>query len=625
MDLRTPSPLLRYASAVAAVILAIGARLLLDPWLEDRLAFAFQYLALAFAAWYGGFGPAILAMVVGSLATRYFILAPRGSFSLENDQQVWAILRYFIDGFAIALLGYALGAVRQRTGALRSSEARYRQLVEFSLDAIWIHTEDQLVYMNPEAVRVFGVTDASALLGRPVDEIIHPDERERARGRRAMMRSTGQRAPLTVMKFLRADGKTVLLEVRATPIEYEGQASIVAVGRDVTERVRLEEQLHQAQKLEAVGQLTGGIAHDFNNMLTGIIGSLDLMQRYIANGRADEIGRFTDAAVSSANRAAALTHRLLAFSRRQSLDRKTLDVNELIHSLEDLIRRTKGDPIELKLRLADNVWPVSTDVSQLENALLNLVINARDAMPDGGELLIETANVYLDGNDITTLEPVKAGDYLMLAVSDNGTGMTPSVRSKAFDPFFTTKPIGQGTGLGLSMIYGFAQQSGGHVSLDSLPGQGTCVRLYLPRLYALEAELPAIEAVAEAPAVATGETVVVVEDDPAVRMLVMDLLKELGYRAHEAEDAKGALPLLESDLRVDLLVTDVGLPGMNGRQMAEIARQHRPGLKVLFMTGYAQKAAERQGFLEDGMDMVAKPFSIEQLAGKIRTMISQNP
>ncbi|MBH3404520.1 PAS domain S-box protein [Pseudomonas glycinae] len=394
---------------------------------------------------------------------------------------------------------------------------------------------------------------------------------------------------------------------------------------EMFERERAEDALRHAQKMEAVGQLTGGIAHDFNNMLTGIIGSLDLMQRYIASGRADEIGRFTDAAVSSANRAAALTHRLLAFSRRQSLDRKTLDVNELIHSLEDLIRRTKGDPIELKLRLADNVWPVSTDVSQLENALLNLVINARDAMPDGGELLIETANVYLDGNDITTLEPVKAGDYLMLAVSDNGTGMTPSVRSKAFDPFFTTKPIGQGTGLGLSMIYGFAQQSGGHVSLDSLPGQGTCVRLYLPRLYALEAEQPVIEAVTEAPALATGETVVVVEDDPAVRMLVMDLLKELGYLAHEAEDAKGALPLLESDLRVDLLVTDVGLPGMNGRQMAEIARQHRPGLKVLFMTGYAQKAAERQGFLEDGMDMVAKPFSIEQLAGKIRTMISQNP
>lgn len=394
---------------------------------------------------------------------------------------------------------------------------------------------------------------------------------------------------------------------------------------EMFERERAEDALRHAQKMEAVGQLTGGIAHDFNNMLTGIIGSLDLMQRYIADGRADEIGRFTEAAVSSANRAAALTHRLLAFSRRQSLDRKTLNVNELIHSLEDLIRRTKGDPIELTLRLADDVWPISTDVSQLENALLNLVINARDAMPDGGELLIETANVYLDGNDITTLEPVKAGDYLMLAVSDNGTGMTPSVRAKAFDPFFTTKPIGQGTGLGLSMIYGFAQQSGGHVSLDSLPNQGTCVRLYLPRLNLLEPERPVVETLGAAPTATCGETVVVVEDDPAVRMLVLDLLKELGYLAHEAADASAALPLLESEMRVDLLVTDVGLPGMNGRQLAEIARQHRPGLKVLFMTGYAQKAAERQGFLEDGMDMVAKPFSIEVLANKIREMINQTP
>ncbi|WP_445178223.1 PAS domain S-box protein [Pseudomonas sp. McL0111] len=394
---------------------------------------------------------------------------------------------------------------------------------------------------------------------------------------------------------------------------------------EMFERERAEDALRHAQKMEAVGQLTGGIAHDFNNMLTGIIGSLDLMQRYIANGRADEIGRFTEAAVSSANRAAALTHRLLAFSRRQSLDRKTLDVNELIHSLEDLIRRTKGDPIELSLNMADDVWSISTDVSQLENALLNLVINARDAMPEGGELLIETANVYLDGTDITTLEPVQAGDYVMIAVSDNGSGMTPSVRAKAFDPFFTTKPIGQGTGLGLSMIYGFAQQSGGHVSLDSLPGQGTCVRLYLPRLYAMPAQTEPVAEAFETPAAIAGETVVVVEDDPAVRMLVLDLLKELGYRAYEAEDAKSALPVLESSVRVDLLVTDVGLPGMNGRQLAEIARQHRPGLKVLFMTGYAQNAAERQGFLEEGMDMVAKPFALELLANKIRAMIGQTP
>ncbi|VVP82969.1 Sensor histidine kinase RcsC [Pseudomonas fluorescens] len=392
---------------------------------------------------------------------------------------------------------------------------------------------------------------------------------------------------------------------------------------EMFERERAEDALRHAQKMEAVGQLTGGIAHDFNNMLTGIIGSLDLMQRYIADGRITEIARFTEAAVSSANRAAALTHRLLAFSRRQSLDRRPLNANDLIHSLEDLFSRTKGDHIELKLQLADNIWSVSTDVSQLENALLNLVINARDAMPDGGELRIETANVYLDSSDINILEPVKAGDYLMIAVSDNGTGMTPKVLAKAFDPFFTTKPIGQGTGLGLSMIYGFAQQSGGHVSLFSLPGQGTSVRLYLPRLHAMEEENVLSPVISEAPPAIAGETVVLVEDDPAVRMLVLNLLKELGYQAHEAEDARTALPLLESGLRIDLLVTDVGLPGMNGRQLAEIARQHRPQLKVLFMTGYAQMAAERQGFLEEGMDMVAKPFSMDLLANKIRTMIGQ--
>jgi PAS domain S-box-containing protein len=391
---------------------------------------------------------------------------------------------------------------------------------------------------------------------------------------------------------------------------------------EMVERERAEDALRHAQKMEAVGQLTGGIAHDFNNMLTGIIGSLDLMQRYIAAGRSDDIGRFADAAVASAHRAAALTHRLLAFSRRQSLDRRPLDPNQLVASLEDLFRRTKGAHITLKVQLGNDIWPVNTDASQLENALLNLVINARDAMPEGGELLIETANSYLDGTDITTLEPVKAGDYVMLGVCDNGTGMAPKILAKAFDPFFTTKPIGQGTGLGLSMIYGFAQQSGGHVTLHSEPGQGTCVRLYLPRLHgtALESSLPT--SLSEAPVALAGEAVVVVEDDPAVRMLVVNVLDELGYTAHQAADARTALPLLESDLRVDLLVTDVGLPGMNGRQLAEIARQHRPGLRILFMTGYAQKATERQRLLEDGMDMVAKPFSIDLLATKIRSMIS---
>ncbi len=329
-----------------------------------------------------------------------------------------------------------------------------------------------------------------------------------------------------------------------------------------------------------------------NNMLTGIIGSLDLMQRYIAAGRSDEIGRFADAAVSSAQRAAALTHRLLAFSRRQSLDRKRIDPNQLVQSLEELFSRTKGSHITLKVELGQDVWPVNTDTGQLESALLNLVINARDAMPDGGELRIVTSNSYLDGGDISTLEPVKAGDYVMIGVSDNGTGMSPLILAKAFDPFFTTKPIGQGTGLGLSMIYGFAQQSGGHVTLESERAKApacACTCRVITRRKPRRRDRRGIPA--ESPLAEVDESVMVVEDDPAVRMLVLNVLDELGYTVHPAADARTALPLLESSLRIDLLVTDVGLPGMNGRQLAEVARQHRPGLKVLFMTGYAEKAA----------------------------------
>lgn len=392
---------------------------------------------------------------------------------------------------------------------------------------------------------------------------------------------------------------------------------------EMQERERAEDALRHAQKMEAVGQLTGGIAHDFNNMLTGIIGSLDLMQRYIANGRSAEIARFAEAAVTSAQRAAALTHRLLAFSRRQSLDRQRIDPNLLVHSLEELLSRTKGEHIELRIRFGADIWPVNTDANQLENALLNLVINARDAMPEGGVLHVETENCVLDASHRqVSLEPVVPGDYVMISVTDTGSGMSPAVLAKAFDPFFTTKPTGQGTGLGLSMIYGFAQQSGGHVALQSSVGQGTSVRLYLPR----HAEAAYIENPGEAPQdiprAEQGESVLVVEDDQAVRMLVLNVLDELGYRGHPAADARTAIPLLESSLRIDLLVTDVGLPGLNGRQLAEIARQHRPGLKVLFMTGYAEKAAEKQHFLDDATDMIAKPFTIDVLANKIRDMIN---
>ncbi|MCK9706591.1 response regulator [Pseudomonas syringae] len=381
-----------------------------------------------------------------------------------------------------------------------------------------------------------------------------------------------------------------------------------------------EEILRQSQKMEAVGQLTGGIAHDFNNMLTGIIGSLELIRRRLARGRVEDLNGLIDLGVTSANRAAALTHRLLAFSRRQSLDSRPVEMNHLVNAMDELLQRSVNESIHLQLRLAHDLWTAEADPNQLESALLNLVLNARDAMPDGGTLVVETFNQQLDRSFTNAHENLLPGDYVVLSVSDNGCGMPETVISRAFDPFFTTKPIGQGTGLGLSMIYGFSKQSHGHVLIKSEVGVGTTVQLFLPRFQGLADEA---EQSFQSNAVyaENGETVLIVEDDPAVRALVSEVLGELGYTFIEAGEAADAVPILESGRRIDLLISDVGLPGMNGRQLAEIARQLRPELKVLFITGYAEHAAVRGGFLDTGMQLITKPFAFDHLTSKVREMI----
>ena len=389
------------------------------------------------------------------------------------------------------------------------------------------------------------------------------------------------------------------------------------------ELLAVEAALRQSQKMEAVGQLTGGLAHDFNNLLTGVTGSLELMQTRIAQGRVNELERYVTAAQGAARRATALTHRLLAFSRRQTLDPRPTDVNRLVAGMEELIGRTVGMGITVEpMVAAAGLWPTLVDPGQLENALLNLCINARDAMPDGGKITIETGNRRLDARAAhdRDLEP---GQYVFLSVSDTGTGMPPEVVAKAFDPFFTTKPIGQGTGLGLSMIYGFAKQSGGQACICSEPGQGTTVSLYLPR-HVGEAQAPELPPeLAGAARAEQGETVLVVDDEPTVRMLVAEVLGELGYTAVEAADGAAGLRVLQSDTRIDLLVTDVGLPnGFNGRQLADAARTTRPTLKVLFITGYAENAVLSHGHLAPGMHVLPKPFSIDSLATRIKTMIS---
>jgi CheY-like chemotaxis protein len=375
--------------------------------------------------------------------------------------------------------------------------------------------------------------------------------------------------------------------------------------------------------MEAVGQLTGGLAHDFNNLLAGISGSLEMMGIRLAQGRANDVERYMTAAQGAAKRAAALTHRLLAFSRRQTLDPKPTNVNRLVAGMEDLIRRTVGPSIELEVAGDADLWPALVDPSQLENALLNLCINARDAMPDGGRIKIATANEWLDQQKTGSHDLIE-GEYLSLCVTDTGTGIAPEVREKVFEPFFTTKPIGEGTGLGLSMIYGFAKQSGGQVRIDSELGEGTTVCIHLPRHYA-DGDLD--EAPAETRPLSRseqGETVLVVDDEPTVRMLITDVLRELGYTAIEAADSVAGLKILESDVRVDLLISDVGLPGgMNGRQMADAARRSRPELKVLFITGYAEKTAIENGRLDRRMTVMTKPFAVDALAARVREMVSQ--
>ncbi len=397
------------------------------------------------------------------------------------------------------------------------------------------------------------------------------------------------------------------------------------VASEVAERTKAEEALRHAQKMEAIGQLTGGIAHDFNNLLQGVIGSLHMLRSRAAAGRTADLGRYVDAALASADRAAALTHRLLAFARRQPLDPKAVDANRLVASMEDLVRRTVGPAIEVETVLAGGLWPTLCDPHQLENALLNLCINARDAMPQGGRLTIETGNAHLDDAYAAAQRDVTPGQYVALCVTDTGTGMPPQVIARVFDPFFTTKPLGQGTGLGLSMVYGFARQSEGHVRIYSEEGRGTTVKLYLPRHRGTVGAHAEPDAGAEITGPPTGETVLVVEDEAAVRLLIVEVLEELGYMPLEAANAAAGLRVLQSGSRVGLLITDVGLPGgMNGRQLADAARQICPDLKVLFITGYAQNAAVGNGLLEPGMAMLSKPFALDVLGAKIRTMMGSS-
>jgi PAS domain S-box-containing protein len=544
-----------------------------------------------------------------------------------------------------------------RTEALEESERQFRGLADNMSQLAWIADPAGQIHWYNERWYSYTGTSHEAMMALGWRSLHHPDHRQRVESRLQRCFATGSLWEDT-FPLRGKDGQYRWFLSRALPIrddlgnitywlststDITAQVSAEDALRElnesleqrvaertrelaesnqrlqieISERAQAEEALRHAQKMDAIGQLTGGIAHDFNNMLTGVLGALDLIQRRVAAGRVSEIDRYIEAAMSSANRAASLTHRLLAFARRQSLNQRPVDVNHMVTSMEELLRRTMGESIELEVDLHTTSCMTNTDEHQLENALLNLVINARDAMPEGGRLLIQTELIHIP----LLQDALAPGEYVRLRVQDTGLGMSSDVIARAFDPFFTTKPIGQGTGLGLSMVYGFINQTGGRVSITSEEGRGTRIDLLLPCHHDTAERPPAVERTTEPPCASQGERVLVVEDEPDVRLLVVDVLKELGYHVEVACDSHEALPILQGTALIDLLVTDVGLPGLNGRQLAEVARQHRPGLKVLFMTGYAREAEVRGDFLDDGMDLLIKPFSIDELAQRVRRLI----
>ncbi|AWB22264.1 PAS domain S-box protein [Methylobacterium currus] len=560
------------------------------------------------------------------------------------------------------LLGVDITAETDARAALADNALKFRAIAESMPQMVWSTLPDGYHdYYNPRWYEFTGMPEGSTD-GEGWNAIFHPAEQPEAWRRWRHSLATGEPYEIEY-RLRRHDGVYRWVLGRAMPIRDPRTGAIerwfgtctdiddqvraretLARGREaleaqvaertaalaeanarltaeIEERTRIEEALRQAQKMEAVGQLTGGIAHDFNNLLTGIVGSLDLMQTRINEGRTQNLTRYAGLAMASAQRAAALTHRLLAFARRQPLEARAVDANRLVSAMDELLRRTLGERVQLEIVVAGGLWLTLCDPNQLENAILNLAINARDAMPEGGRLTIETANAHLDDAYVASEIGVRAGQYVCVCVSDTGAGMPPDVIARAFDPFFTTKPIGQGTGLGLSMIYGFAKQSDGHVRIYSEVGAGTTVKLYLPRHLGRAADEPAPATGLPVPRAEHGETVLVVEDDATVRALIGETLTDLGYRVIEAPDGQTGLRLLEAPGRIDLVVSDVGLPGLNGRRMVDEALAARPNLRVLFITGYAENAAFGNGHLAPGMRMITKPFAIEVFAAKVRAMI----
>jgi PAS domain S-box-containing protein len=544
----------------------------------------------------------------------------------KDGSRFWAsvvIDPVFDDG---TLVGFAkitrdVSERRQAEAALIESDELARGIIDSALDGFaQLDEAGRIVRWNPQAEAMFGWSRAEArgqvlavLLGPPGEP-----ERLVAELKPGMARGA-RRGATRQCEMINRVGARIPVELSVSTLTVRGKSRTNVFIRDLSEKIQIEAQLRQAQKMEAVGQLTGGLAHDFNNLLQGIIGSLDLIQLQAGAGDIANVERFVQGALNSANRAAAMTHRLLAFSRRQPLDPRPVAANPLMLSMAELLRRTVGESVTLTFDLAPDLWLTLCDPNQLESALLNLTLNARDAMPEGGNLLIRSRNMDAGAIEDDYWSEAGSGQYICIEVADEGVGMSSEVLEHAFEPFFTTKPAGRGTGLGLSMIYGFARQSNGYCDIRSTPGQGTSIKLYLPRLVtAPRQDAGRDDAVPHASS--NGEVVLVVEDEKVVRHVVVEVLNQLGYAVLEADDADAALAAIESRGNLHMLISDIGLPGMNGRLLADILRERQPELKVLLMTGYAADASLTTGF-PAGMELITKPFTVNALADRLRRML----
>ncbi len=549
--------------------------------------------------------------------------------STANIARVTAMLAFAAMALGVALLILAFRRTVRAEVARRAGEERLGLLIAGVADHALYVVDNQGVVTdwNPGAERLTGFS-ASEIVGRPFSCFFTEEDQKAEVPRQGLETAAGAGKYEADGWRVRKDGTRFFASVVMTALkDASGQsAGFAKITRDITERVQqqraLEEAraaLAQSQKMEALGQVTGGIAHDFNNLLHVIKNAVEIALRRLP-GVDPGVSQYLNMATQNADRAAAITQRLLAFSRQQPLDPKPLDPNKLLSSMTALLRSALGERIALETVLASGAWTVAVDVNQLETAVLNLAVNARDAISEYGKLTIETGNAFLDESYAAAHVEVKPGQYVMIAVSDTGTGMTKDVSARAFDPFFTTKEPGQGTGLGLSQVFGFVKQSGGHVNIYSEPGQGTSVKLYLPRHAAAAAGAP--EEPEPIVATTTGETILVVEDDEDVRTFTAEALRQLGYQVRVASDGHVALTVLEKHAGVSLLFTDVGLPnGMNGRQLADEARRRWPELKVLFTTGYARNAIVHHGRLDPGVELIVKPFTQSSLAARVRQVL----